>query len=175
VRTTRVWRRVLGVEHTVIEWVDLEPSGRGGEVLVAQVRPKAGETVPHVQAVVYTRQSLDRTGDGLAVARQQEDCPKLCRDRGWAVAQIVTDNDVSASNGKPRSGFVQVLGMVDARAVDVVVVWAVDRLVRKLADLEEVIERCERAGVRLATVSGDVACPPTPVGCRPHPGLRSPR
>lgn len=42
VRTTRVWRRVLGVEHTVIEWVDLEPSGRGGEVLVAQVGPKAG-------------------------------------------------------------------------------------------------------------------------------------
>ena len=41
-RTTRVWRRVLGVEHTVIESVDLEPDGRGGEVLVAQVRPKAG-------------------------------------------------------------------------------------------------------------------------------------
>jgi len=42
VRTTRVWRRVLGVEHTVIEWVGLEPGGRGGEVLVAQVRPKVG-------------------------------------------------------------------------------------------------------------------------------------
>jgi transposase len=41
VRTTRVWRR-LGVEHTVIEWVDLESEGRGGEVLIAQVRPKAG-------------------------------------------------------------------------------------------------------------------------------------
>ncbi|MGH3814691.1 MAG: transposase [Pseudonocardiaceae bacterium] len=41
-RTTRVWRRVLGVEHTVIESVDLEPDGRGGEVLVAQVRVKAG-------------------------------------------------------------------------------------------------------------------------------------
>jgi len=42
VRTTRVWRRVLGVEHTVIESVELEPDGRGGEVLVAVVRPKAG-------------------------------------------------------------------------------------------------------------------------------------
>jgi transposase len=42
VRTRKVWRRVLGVEHTVIEWVDLEPDGRGGEVLIAQVRPKAG-------------------------------------------------------------------------------------------------------------------------------------
>ncbi len=34
--------------------------------------------------------------------------------------------------------------------------WHVDRLVRRLADLEDVIERCEKAGVRLATVSGDV-------------------
>ncbi|MGH3833029.1 MAG: ISL3 family transposase [Pseudonocardiaceae bacterium] len=41
-RTTRVWRRVLGVERTVIESVELEAGGRGGEVLVARVRPKAG-------------------------------------------------------------------------------------------------------------------------------------
>jgi transposase len=33
---------VLGVEHTVIEWVELEAGGRGGEVVVAWVRPKAG-------------------------------------------------------------------------------------------------------------------------------------
>jgi transposase len=33
---------VLGVEHTVIESVDLESDGRGGEALVTQVRPKAG-------------------------------------------------------------------------------------------------------------------------------------
>jgi transposase len=42
VRTSRVWRRVLGVEHTVIESVDLETDGRGGEVLVARVRVKTG-------------------------------------------------------------------------------------------------------------------------------------
>jgi hypothetical protein len=35
-------------------------------------------------------------------------------------------------------------------------VWAVDRLVRKLADLERVIDTCEAAGVKLATVSGDL-------------------
>ena len=40
-RTTRVWRRVLGVEHTVIESVDLETDGRGQEVLVARARVKA--------------------------------------------------------------------------------------------------------------------------------------
>ena len=37
-RAQGVWRRVLGVEHTVIEGVDLEHRG-AEEVLVARVRP----------------------------------------------------------------------------------------------------------------------------------------
>lgn len=118
---------------------------------------------PHARAIIYTRQSLDRDGDGLVVARQEQDCLKLCRDRAWTVIPdpltgktAVTDNDISASSGKPRPGFARVLRLVDEKAVDVVVVWAVDRLVRKLADLEDVIERCERAGVKLATVCGDI-------------------
>ena len=41
-RATRVWRRVLGVEHTVIESVELEAGQRSEEVLVARVRVKAG-------------------------------------------------------------------------------------------------------------------------------------
>jgi len=35
---------VLGVEHTVVESVELESDGRGGEVLVVSVRPTAGLT-----------------------------------------------------------------------------------------------------------------------------------
>jgi len=41
VRTTRVWRRVLGVEHTVIESVELETDGRGQEVLVESPQRRA--------------------------------------------------------------------------------------------------------------------------------------
>jgi len=40
VRAARVWRRLLGVEHTVIEGVELETEG-AEEVLVARVRPTA--------------------------------------------------------------------------------------------------------------------------------------
>jgi site-specific DNA recombinase len=109
-----------------------------------------------VRATVYTRQSQDRSGAGLAVARQQEACEKLCEDRGWTVERVLSDNDISASSTKVRPGYRHLLQLVDDRAVDVVVVWHVDRLVRRLADLEDVIERCEKAGVRLATVSGDV-------------------
>lgn len=109
-----------------------------------------------VRAIVYTRQSQDRAGTGLAVARQQEACQQLCHDRGWLVERVISDNDLSASTGKTRPGYRQLLQLIDERTADVVVVWHVDRLVRRLADLEDVIARCEAAGVRLATVSGDV-------------------
>jgi DNA invertase Pin-like site-specific DNA recombinase len=62
---------------------------------------------------------------------------------------------ISATKGE-RPKFARLLGLIDAGAIDVVVVWAADRLVRRLVDLEDVIARCERSGVKLATVSGDL-------------------
>ena len=108
------------------------------------------------RAVIYTRQSKDAEGNGQAIARQLEACERLASRRGWTVVACFEDNDTSASNGKPRPGFQRVMDMIAGGAVDVVIVWAVDRLVRKLADLEHVIDACEAAGVKLATVSGDL-------------------
>ena len=108
-----------------------------------------------MRAVLYLRQSVDRAGDELGVTRQRQDCERLAVERGWTVVAILSDNDTSASKGHRRK-FAELLRLVDSNAVDVVVVWAIDRLVRRLAELEDVIERCERAGVKLATVSGDL-------------------
>jgi DNA invertase Pin-like site-specific DNA recombinase len=111
--------------------------------------------VPGVRAVVYTRISRDATGEGLGVERQREACVALAEGRGWDVVDIIVENDVSATKGT-RPGFSRLLGLIDGAAVDVVVVWAADRLVRRLVDLEDVITRCEASGVKLATVSGDL-------------------
>ncbi|MGH3548914.1 MAG: recombinase family protein [Pseudonocardiaceae bacterium] len=108
-----------------------------------------------MRAAIYLRQSVDRTGEELGISRQRQDCERLAAERGWTVIATVIDNDTSASRGK-RRGFSEVLALIDKQAVDVVVVWAVDRLVRRMADLEDVIERCERCGVKLAAVSGDL-------------------
>lgn len=109
-----------------------------------------------IRAVIYARQSLDRSGAGAAVERQIADCRALAVSRGWEVVDVVSDNDVSASTGRQRPGYERVLGMIRAGAVDRVVVWHVDRLTRRIVDLEDVVELCERTGVRLATVTGDL-------------------
>jgi hypothetical protein len=38
VRTPRLWRRLLGVEHTVIELMNLESDRWGSEVLIERAR-----------------------------------------------------------------------------------------------------------------------------------------
>jgi DNA invertase Pin-like site-specific DNA recombinase len=108
------------------------------------------------RAVIYARQSLDRSGEGAAVGRQVDDCRRLAEVRGWEVTEVISDNDMSASTGKRRPGYERLLDLMLAGKVDAVVVWAVDRLTRRLVDLEQVITICETTGVRLATVTGDL-------------------
>ncbi len=54
------------------------------------------------RAAIYLRQSLDKTGEAVAVARQREDCLKLCADKGWDPVEYV-DNDTSATNGHRKA------------------------------------------------------------------------
>jgi len=109
-----------------------------------------------MRAAIYLRQSKDSAGTGLAVDRQRVDCEKLAAERGWTVVATMCDNDLSATNGKRRPGYEELLALVDAGSVDIVVAWHLDRLMRRLSDLETLIVRCEKASVRVATVSGDL-------------------
>ena len=87
-------------------------------------------------ATIYVRQSLDKAGEGAAVSRQLSACRELCAVKGWTIAQVLTDNDISATTGKRRPGFETLLASNPRR----IVVWHVDRLVRLSKELERVID-----------------------------------
>ncbi|MDV7137017.1 recombinase family protein [Williamsia muralis] len=106
-----------------------------------------------MRAAVYLRQSLDRHNDGLAVARQREDCLELCAQRGWGVTEY-EDNDTSATKGR-RPRYEAMLEDIRAGSVDAVVVWDLDRLHRRPAELELFIDLAESRKIALATVGGD--------------------
>ena len=106
-------------------------------------------------AAVYLRQSLDRTGEAVAVARQREDCLALCTDKGWQPVEFV-DNDTSASSGKKRPAYQKMLAAIQSGEVAAVVAWDLDRLHRRPVELEAFIDLADRHRIALATVSGDV-------------------
>lgn len=107
-----------------------------------------------MRAAVYTRISLDKTGEGAGVERQREDCTALVEGRGWYLAGTFEDNSISAAGKRSRPGFEALLSAVARRELDVVVAWAWDRLSRNRRDEVRLIEACKAHGVSVALVRG---------------------
>jgi site-specific DNA recombinase len=109
------------------------------------------------RTVIYARQSRDHTGQGLAVERQIEHAKTLAdkRDLG-TILETIVDNDVSATSGKRRAGYRRMLEMIQADQVDAIVAYHLDRLLRSLVEMEELIVLCEKHNVRIMTVAGDI-------------------
>jgi DNA invertase Pin-like site-specific DNA recombinase len=72
------------------------------------------------------------------------------------VTTVYTDNDISASNGKPRPAYRRMLDDLREGLAGAVVVWDLDRLHRRPKELEEFIELADEHHIALASVGGDV-------------------
>ena len=125
---------------------------------------KITEAPTVLRAGLYLRQSLDRTGDELAVDRQREDGQALVARRGWTLTREFKDNSVSASGKVRRPQFEALITAIVAGLVDVVVAWSLDRLTRNARDRLALVDACRDAGVMIALVRGSDMDPTTPAG-----------
>ncbi|MFZ2509680.1 MAG: recombinase family protein, partial [Gordonia sp. (in: high G+C Gram-positive bacteria)] len=108
------------------------------------------------RAAIYTRISLDASGDGLGVTRQEEDARAIVSSRGWEVAGVWSDNSISASDArKVRPGYDALVRAWEAGAFDALVVWDLDRLTRQPRQLEDWIDRAEGRGLAIVTSNGE--------------------
>ena len=116
------------------------------------------------RAVIYCRISQDRTGAGLGVDRQREDCEALALRNEWDVVEAYVDNDVSAYSGKKRPGYEKMLADLEDGIATIVVAWHTDRLHRSPTELEKYIDLSERRGVSTHTVQAGELDLSTPTG-----------
>jgi site-specific DNA recombinase len=116
------------------------------------------------RAAIYARISSDRTGAGLGVERQEEECRTLAERLGLTVVEVYTDNDVSAYSGKPRPGYRALLAAIRAGQVDAVLVWHTDRLHRSMAELLDYIAACQTRDVPTHSVTSGPLDLSTPSG-----------
>lgn len=107
----------------------------------------------HVVAI-YTRVSEEDFEQPASTKRQERACRRFAESRGWEVAGIWEDVGVSAYERRVRRhAFEHLLTVVAGRRVDGVVVWKLDRLVRRVIDFERFWSRCDRAGVFLVSAT----------------------
>ena len=107
---------------------------------------------------LYARISEDSAGQGLGVARQEQDCRALAQARHWTVSATYVDNDVSAFQvGVVRPEWEHLLDDLAQGRIEGIVCYDLDRLARQPKDLERAIELYDkRPGLHFATVQGDV-------------------
>jgi site-specific DNA recombinase len=107
-------------------------------------------------AAIYTRVSVDKDQDRLAVDRQRDACEELAGRLGLTVASehYYEDNGISAYTGKPRPDFRKLVQAIEADQVDAVICWAIDRMYRSVLELEDLITLCERHSLTIHAVTG---------------------
>jgi DNA invertase Pin-like site-specific DNA recombinase len=111
-----------------------------------------GTKTATTRALAYVRLSKEDQG-ATSPARQRATIAKLCKERGWVLADTYEDIGVSAT-AKRRPAFEQMMGRLDE--ADVVVVYRLDRLARSQIDFAKILERLADANVSLAATDMEV-------------------
>ncbi|MCW2813363.1 MAG: hypothetical protein JWN84_818 [Nocardioides sp.] len=108
------------------------------------------------RVVLYARLSI-ASEESVSISRQLEAGRDYCRARGWTIIAEHVDDGVSASANAPefRKGWQQVLAHGKG-TFDVVLVWKVDRLARRVLDFLHANEDLKTRGAGLAAVEDPI-------------------
>lgn len=101
------------------------------------------------RAVIYTRVSRD-LASGRSVAEQETECRAVCDRNGWPVADVLTDNDRSATRfaTKDRPQYARLSEVLHPG--DVLVVWEPSRAGRSMEHYVDLRRLCTDRGVMLS-------------------------
>lgn len=115
-----------------------------------------------MEAVIYARLSKDKTGAGLAIERQRDELvDHFSLPPG---IKVYADNDISATSGKLRPEYVQLVKDMRQGQIKKVYVWHTDRLWRVPRDLEDFIDAQDTHNVTCLALQAGIADLSTPGG-----------
>ena len=123
-----------------------------------QTRARPAPTPEVRRCAIYTRKS---TSQGLeqefnSLDAQREACERYIAGRadlGWQLVPTRYDDGGFTGSNLDRPAFQKLMEDVDARRIDIVVVYKVDRLSRSLLDFARVMHRFEQASVAFVSVT----------------------
>ncbi|MFP1628945.1 recombinase family protein [Streptomyces sp. 5K101] len=93
----------------------------------------------------------------MGIKRQETACRELCEQRGWTVHKVYPENDTSASttSRKKRPQYAEMMRDAKAGVIDAIVVYSIDRLTRRIAELTNFLEEQKDHGFQFATTEGE--------------------
>jgi DNA invertase Pin-like site-specific DNA recombinase len=102
------------------------------------------------RAAIYVRVSTVEQETDL----QEHELKEYCERRGWSCVVYPDKGQSGAKNDRPA--LTTMMNDLRRRKIDVVVVWALDRLARSLKQLLSIAEECRAVGVDLVSLKQNV-------------------
>jgi site-specific DNA recombinase len=111
-----------------------------------------------LKCAIYTRKSSEEglEQDFNSLHAQRESCEayiKSQKHEGWVTLPVLYDDGGYSGGSIERPALKKLLADIQSRAVDVVVVYKVDRLTRSLADFAKIVEIFDASGVSFVSVT----------------------
>jgi site-specific DNA recombinase len=116
------------------------------------------KSVPTVRCAVYTRKSteegLDQDFNSLHAQREAAEAYIISQKHlGWALVPTHYDDGGFTGGNLDRPALQQLLEDIDARRVDCILVYKVDRLSRSLLDFARLVDRFDQRSVSFVSVT----------------------
>jgi len=106
-----------------------------------------------MKCAIYVRVSTDEQAKaGYSLAAQVDRIKSFIRSQGWAATEIYSDDGYSAKNRK-RPALRRLLDDASEKRFDVVLVYKIDRLSRRLKDLIEIVEELAHHDVGFKSIT----------------------
>jgi site-specific DNA recombinase len=107
------------------------------------------------RVVTYSRVSTeDQAKHGYSLPSQIEACRKYAEERGWTVVAEISDDGISGAT-LDRPGLDRIRDMAQARGIEAIIVYDLDRLSRKAVYQMLLEEELGKADVSIHYVMGD--------------------
>ena len=118
----------------------------------------SAESKRQIRCAIYTRKSseegLEQSFNSLDAQREACEAYILSqRQEGWRVLDTHYDDGGYSGGSMERPALKQLLADIEARKIDVVVVYKVDRLTRSLADFAKIIQVFDSGNVSFVSVT----------------------
>ncbi len=107
---------------------------------------------------IYTRKSTEEglDQDFNSLDAQREACAAYIQSQkheGWTAVPTVYDDGGYSGGSLERPALQRLLADIEARRIDVIVVYKVDRLTRALSDFAKLVEVFDRCGVSFVSIT----------------------
>lgn len=107
-----------------------------------------------MRVAIYVRVSTDeQANEGYSISAQKERCSKFVDSQeDWNITKVYADPGHSAKNLK-RPAMQQLMNDIELNLFDVVVVYRLDRMVRSVLDLHQLLKIFEKNNVKFKSVT----------------------